>query len=110
MKLLRWILINSFIAFVAVNALYLERQWAQNLLLFAVWSYTIMVTMVVFLKESREKAKKKKFAVPQYVSVTYDLLLLIALVMCGWFVSASVWLWQMYCEAALRREKEEEQT
>ena len=106
MKLIRWILLNSFMAFVAVDALYLGRQWAQNLLVFAVWLFAIMSTMAVFSKEARAIIDKKGFSVPHSVSITYDLILVAALASYGWFFTAAAWTWQMICETSLRKKQE----
>jgi hypothetical protein len=107
MKVFKWVLTNSFMAFVAVNALYLERQWAQNLLLFAVWLFAILSTFAVFSEDAQKAINKKGFAVSHSISATYDLLFIAALAAGGWFVSAAVWVWQMFCESYLRGKKSE---
>ncbi|MDD5244075.1 MAG: hypothetical protein PHU49_08660 [Syntrophorhabdaceae bacterium] len=109
MKILKWILLNSLMAFVALNALYLEKQWAQNLLLFAVWLIVVLCTLAIFSTEAQKEINKQGFAVPQSISTAYDLLFIAALASCGWFVTASAWTWQMLCEVHLRKKQKEQE-
>jgi hypothetical protein len=94
-------------ALVTIDALYLGRQWAQNLLLFAVWLFAILSTVAVFSKETQAIINKKGFSVPQSVSMAYDLLFIAVLASYGWFFSAAAWTWQMLCEVSMRKKKEE---
>jgi hypothetical protein len=98
-SLVVWLFLNGFMGFMVFNGLFLDKAWAVNILLFGVWTLTIVHTCVSFSDEAKTKARQKGPSIPRWLSIGFDLTIIVCLASFGRFFSAAAWTWQMLCES-----------
>jgi hypothetical protein len=106
-RFVSWLFINSAFGVCAVLGLFYQRVWAKNILLFGVWTFALLMTVAAMSPDVQRLARKKGRSVPQWLSVGFDVALIVALAAVGRFVAATVWFWQVLCEAHVYKESDE---
>jgi len=107
-RILYWFALNGGLLALTLVAIVGHEPWALNVVRFAIWAMTALVTIAVLSKDIRAKARAKGRSVPKWISVTYDLAIIVILAASGHFWCAGAWLWQMMCESSIYDGKKEE--
>lgn len=117
MKTLKWFVVNAMFAVLAYYALYEELVWAEDLLLFSIWAFTIVAMLMVIAvgsktakkrNEERSKGEYPKESIPHWADATYDFALIAVLASQGWTFCAVLWLIQMVCVASVYQTEKED--
>ena len=105
-RMVMWLLLNGGMTACAVYGLFLHVDQAKNVLLFLVWSASVMVTLAGIHEETKLKLRAKGPSVPRWLTIGNDLLIMVALASVGRFYSAAAMLWQICCEANIYDNKD----
>jgi hypothetical protein len=93
-----WMMCNGVLLYLAFLGLLREVAWAENIVLFVVYTMTVFMCFVAYHPPTRKEIRKKGRSVPWWLSVLSDLCLLFMLVSVGRFFTGAVLVWQMMCE------------
>lgn len=107
MRFLRWLFVNGAFMALLIYAIYWKVQWANNLIIFATWSLTILGLLVISVDSiltSIQKDRKIR-SVPLWLDQTSDVILICILAANGWYWTAAIWILQMGVVAKIYEQK-----
>ena len=90
MKEVKWVLTNGLVVGLLYFALFENAQWAGNAFKFLLWFTFFLYLMVNLIDDIKEKLSKKGMPVPAKVSLSFDLIVSLALASSGWFFYAAL--------------------
>lgn len=85
MKILKWFLINGIYAALVYFGLYENNAGALNVALFISW-FTIIASFLLLSDESTKLLSKEGRAMPAWINVSFDLMIIGAFVWDGWWI------------------------
>lgn len=109
-RMVIWLLLNGGMTACAIYGLFYQVEQAKNVLLFMVWSASVLLTMAAFNNDAKLAARAKGRSVPIWLSAGNDLIIMLALASVGRFFTAAAVLWQICCEAAIYRSEDKTTT
>jgi hypothetical protein len=108
-RILVWIITNGLLAFLAVQAAVYGNAGAGNIVVFAVWFFTIVYLLSLWVlstpvpeAEELRKTLKNKFSVPAWVSTVYDVGLTLFFVWHSWWFTAVAMAVMHFLELCIR--------
>ena len=108
----KWIFFNLLFFIFGIFGLYFKVEWALNIFLFFLW-VTVITGFMSFIPDVRKKIQERGRSVPEWMSITVDIILVCMLASVGRFVSATFWFIQISLEkygfdTPVEEEKKEE--
>ncbi len=99
---LKWILANAIGTYIIYLALFENKGWAINVIVFCAHLLLLFALMIaVYVRENKNKKEEiqKRKIVPVNFDIVYDLLICIIFASQGWFYTAIIWFLQIFFES-----------
>ncbi len=106
-KAVTWLLFNGVFAVLAYMAVVDGVQWASNIVRSVVWVSVILYVLLMFFidemidSEPEFATTKAMRSVPKWLSVAFDMCLMLLFVYAGWFLIATLQLVASVCLEAI---------
>jgi len=102
-----WIISHITFIIFAVEGLFFKVKWCENIFLFFIYLASVATIIVYCDKKSKEKVKNDGWAVPVWLSISVDLIIVGMLAAAGRFFTAVIWFMQMSLEYSIHENKSE---
>jgi len=96
-----WVLINISFAIAFYGGYFKGIEWLANIFKFFFWFNVISTISCYLSDDAKNRMREKGRAVPRFVTIFYDLSIIIVLAALGKFVLASFWMLQMGAEQSI---------
>ena len=103
-KILLWILVNGAFGYLAIQGMFYGVKLMDNVFMFFLWVAVILNTFTGFNHRINKLAPKVR-SVPSWLSIAYDIAMVIGLAASGRFITAAAWLWASVCIELAYEEK-----
>ena len=94
-SVIAWIIFNGLFMIFGIAGLFLKVKWSENIFVFFVWLIFILSLIEVSNKEIKKIVQERGRVIPEWVSMTYDIIIIGMLAAAGRFVYATMWFLQM---------------
>ena len=108
-RIITWILWNAAMGYIAYLGIIKDIEGAGRVLSFAIWFFAIIYLTGAFVEEVKTKAKEKGLSVPMWLSVWYDVALMVLLIWHGWTLTAVGVLIMIFGIAVIYKKPEEKE-
>lgn len=108
-RIIKWILWNAGAGYIAYLGVIKDIEGAARVLSFAVWFFAITCLISAFVEEVKMKAREKGLSVPMWLSVWYDVALMVLLIWHGWIFTAIGILIMMFGISVIYKQPEEKE-
>ncbi len=109
-RVFRWLAIQGAFGASAYFGIFRHIEWCDNIFVFISWLNAILLTFAVFADEVKKTMTDPGRPVPRWLSVTFDISVILSLAAVGRFGMASLWAWQASCEIAVYAEWDKKET
>lgn len=103
-RFLRWSVINAAFGVCVYYALYRNVQWCDNVMVFITWATAVITVIGACTESIRASVSKVGRSAPLWLSLGYDVALILVLAAFGRFGLAVLWLVQAFFDGALYME------
>jgi len=97
-RIFKWVVIQSLFLAAGIAGLYYYVDWAKNIFLFLVCFGTAAEILIAGASKAKAMAREIGLPVPQWLSSSYDMVIVLILASVGHFFFATLWVIQIIAE------------